>query len=302
LLVAACGLAAFVNPYGAALPRVWLALVRSPLLPHLIQEHAPIWNSGAAAPAVLLFGVVYLAALLGVLPGWPRITWLVPLLWLGLTCQHIRHGPLFAITALLALADMAPHVRWMRWLARQGSDLFSLQTSLPRKQGAPVGALLAPAVVVGAAIVLQLASCPVPLLGRNWAQLDRSKWPTDLLPELEKFEQSTQAGTPIFNDMLFGGFLIYSTPRLRVFIDDRCELYGDELLSAYARALSDDPAQIEAWAAQYGFDAALVQTDNALDHYLETAAGWNRVRRTEAATLYRRSQEHLERFATKRSK
>ena len=36
--------------------------------------------------------------------------------------------------------------------------------------------------------------------------------------------------------MLFGGFLIYHTPGFRVFIDDRCELYGDEFMVKYVKA------------------------------------------------------------------
>jgi hypothetical protein len=40
------------------------------------------------------------------------------------------------------------------------------------------------------------------------------------------YEGEHPDGTPIFNEVLFGGFLIYLTLGLRVFIDDRCELYG----------------------------------------------------------------------------
>jgi len=291
LLTAACGLAAFVNPYGAALLRVWFALIRSPVLPHLIQEHAPLWERAASAPAVLLFGSVYVAALLGVLPARPRITWLVPLLWLGFACLHVRHAPLFAITAVLALADMFPHVRWAKWLADKGSSLFRLRINGETETQIISNERVKPALVLGVftAAILPLASCSLLLFGRNWAQLDHTKWPIDLLPELQKIEREVPAGTPIFNDMLFGGFLIYYTPALSVFIDDRCELYGDERLRAYARALYDDPAQIETWATQYGFDTALVQTGNALDIYLQHADAWKMIRRTQAATLYRRS-------------
>ena len=89
--------------------------------------------------------------------------------------------------------------------------------------------------------------------------------------------------------MLLGGFLIYHTPDLRVFIDDRCELYGDEGLLAYEHALREDPAQVDRWAQDYGFEAALTQTGSRFDRYLEGAKGWTPVRRTAAATFYRRS-------------
>jgi hypothetical protein len=75
----------------------------------------------------------------------------------------------------------------------------------------------------------------VPILGRGWTRLDPILWPTGLLPELRGLEQNRPAGTPVFNEMLFSGFLIDVIPHLWVFIDDRCELFGDGMLLDYAR-------------------------------------------------------------------
>src|SRR5262249_53169566 len=127
LLVLGCGLTAFLNPDGSALPRTWFAILGSPLLPLLIDEHAPLLRSGWAGGAVPLFGLVYVVALAGVLPRRPPFTWLVPLVWLALSFTRIRHGPLFAVTAVLALADVFPHVRWAAWLASKGSVTLRIQ-------------------------------------------------------------------------------------------------------------------------------------------------------------------------------
>src|SRR5262249_41385486 len=89
-----------------------------------------------------------------------------------------------------------------------------------------------------------------------------------------------------FNEMLFGGFLIYYTPGLRVFIDDRCELYGDQGLLDYADACFRDPAAIERWRQAYGFDTALAIKDSAFDHYFQNAPGWRLTQRTESGSLY----------------
>ncbi len=292
VLVVGCGLAAFINPYGTAMPRVWFSLMGSPVLPIVMVEHGPLLGSGPAAPAVLLFGFLYVAALLGTLPARPRITWFIPLIWLALAWTRVRHGPLFATTAVIALADILPHVRWAKWLARKGSLLFRLRTMESQMgwSGLDWRPALVPLVLVLTVVVLQLMSFSVPLLGRDWAQLKRSRWPIELLPELRKIEGNAQSGTPIFNDMLYGGFLIYFTPGLRVFIDDRCELYGDEGLIDYGHALQDPP-RIEAWVARYGFETALVQTSSPFDAYFENASGWSLVGRTEAATLYRRTDK-----------
>jgi hypothetical protein len=285
-LVLACGLTALVNPYGLALPRVWFALLGSPLLPRIIEEHAPLPAAGSAGWAVVLFGLVYLAALLGVPLRRVRVTWLLPLLWFALAWGRIRNGPLFVITAALALADMYPHVRWREWLAQRGSVTLRLWPAGPRPGWRPA---LLPGLVVLAAVVLQAAAVPAPVLGRGWAGLDPDGTPVELLPDLRAYERQSPPGTPVFNDMVYAGFLIYFTPDLKVFVDDRCELYGDRWLEQYADAYHHNPGRIEDWAREYGFDRALVVPDSAFDVYLRKAEGWKLIRRAAGAVLYGRT-------------
>jgi hypothetical protein len=295
LLVAGCGLTAFASPYGSELPRTWIALLDSPLLPRLIDEHAPLLQAGWAGGAVLLFGLLYAVALLGVLPRRPPVTWLVPLIWLALSFTRVRHGPLFAVTAVLALAEIFPHIRWAAWLAKKGSVMCRLrpQTSAESRKGIDLAPAVLPCLAVAAALVVQVACIPLPGCGREWVQLDPRSCPLELLPKLRKVESQESAGTPIFNEMLFGGFLIYYTPDLRVFIDDRCELYGDDDLLAYALALRDDPSQISRWAERYGFDLALTRAGSRFDTYLRQE-GWTILGETKTATLFRRSAHAAE--------
>ena len=124
-IVAACGLTMLINPFGLDVPRTWIALLRSPVLPQVMAEHRPLL-SRSVGWTVLLFGGVYLSCLLGSFPCRPRVVWLFPLVWFILAWTRIRHGPLFAIVAVIALADMFPHIRWVKWLARQGSVVFRL--------------------------------------------------------------------------------------------------------------------------------------------------------------------------------
>ena len=273
----------------------------SPVLPRLIDEHRPLLASSTGA-IILPMAVVYSAVLLGVRPLRPRVTWLIPLVWLGLAFTRIRHGPLFAITALVALADLFPQSCWAAWLVRAGSDLYlpPIPDPAPRPARLDLRPALIPLGVVLTAVVLQVAGVRVPVIGRGWATLDRRYWPVDLLPELRAYEREHPEGTPIFNEMLFGGFLIYYTPGLRVFIDDRCEIYGDDGLLAYAGALERDPAQVDRWAQEFGFDLALTATGSAFDRYLRRANGWALVRETEVASLYRRIFNHGQHGVTRK--
>ncbi len=234
LLITACGLTFVVNPYGLRLPLVWLEIMRSPAVARLIQEHAPLDPWGLGGWLVLLIGLIYAATLASVRPWRPRVTWLLPVFWLCQALTRARHSSLFAITAVLALTEMLPHTRLAAWLARPGRDLFRFRSldmeAARRLDWRPA---LLPAGVILLAAVLQATGVRAPVLGRGWVQPYPKHWPVELLPELRQAEREHPEGTRIFNDFLYGGFLIYYTPGLKVFIDDRCELYGDEWLTQF---------------------------------------------------------------------
>jgi len=168
-------------------------------------------------------------------PRRPRAAWLVPLVWFALALSRVRNAPQFAVTALAALADILAHSRLSAWLARPGRDLFFAPAPAPeggtaarRRIGWRPAAL--PLAVLLSAVALQAAGLRVPVLGRGWARLDPEVWPVELLPDLRRVEGEHPEGSRIFNDLGLGGFLIGHTPGLKVFIDDRCELYGDARL------------------------------------------------------------------------
>jgi hypothetical protein len=292
LLVVCLAAATLVNPYGFALPYSWYETLAMPL-PSLIVEHAPLDPFDLVGMGVLLLVVGYVVLLIGVLRSRPRITWLVPLAWFVLTLGRIRHAPLLAVTAALALADMLPYSRVGRWLERR--ELLSSPLKLgdaaglspkPRLPLVDRLSIAIAAIAVVVAIGIQVAGIRLPVVGRDWARFDPASWPVGLLPQIEEINRSSADGTPIFNDMNFGGFLIYHAPRLRVFIDDRCPLYGTEFFTAYDNARRENPAELDRWQRQYGFHYALVETDGQFDHHLAGDGAWTRLGRSPAATLY----------------
>jgi hypothetical protein len=291
-LIAACGLTILVNPYGLRMPQIWMEIMNGDL-PTIIQEHAPLNPARPDGWMVLLFGLFYGLVLVNVRPQWPRVTWLLPLIWFYLACGRIRHAPLFSITAAVAIADMLPHTRWAARMVRTGSDLFQFprETAAAGTSGPAWRWGFLPAGLIVVALFCQAARVPVPVVGHGWAQLDRTYWPVDLVADLRVLEGSGSTGVPIFNEYLFGGFLIYHTPGLRVFVDDRCELYGDQWLHDYVRAERDDTTtKIHEWEARYPpFDIALTQTGSGFDTYFGHSDEWVAIRRTETASLYRRN-------------
>jgi hypothetical protein len=289
LLVLACGLTALVNPYGMRLPQTWLRIMTSPVIPRIIVEHRPPSPTSADFWLILLLGLAYLAALAGTFPRKPRVVWLIPLVWMALALSRVRHAPLFGITAVLALTDLLPGSRLSAWLARPGRDLFrSPEPDRPAHPGPTWRPVVFPLVIFVAVFGLQATGLRAPLVGRGWVQLDPRLWPTELLPELRAEERAAGGNGRIFNASAYGGFLIYHTPGLKVFIDGRCELYGDEWLMDYYAASQGDPRRIEGWAERYGFTLALVQSGSLFDRYLSDAPGWGLIRRNGTAALYRR--------------
>lgn len=283
LLLLGCLLTVFLNPYGPELPKTWLAILRSPVLPQIIQEHASLFKDPGQHWPTLALGLCYLACLAGTLPR-PRVTWLLPVVWLALACSRVRNGPLFALTVALALAEFLPRLHWVRRLSARGSVIFRLQPAgLPRP---PLDwkAWLVPGTAVLLTVMLSLASIEV--TGHGLARLDPRHWPVELLPDLKRYEETHPWGTPIMNDMLFGGFLIFYTPRLQVFVDDRCDLYGDQFLLNYVR---NDPGFMVGWINRSGARIALTVPGSDLDRYFQQAPGWQLLKRTAAGCLYLRN-------------
>jgi hypothetical protein len=312
-LLCTCIAATLVNPYGWHLPLDWIRLMGSPILPKYILEHRPLDITSRYQVPIVVFGAVYLIVFVHVLRrlglSQLRVTWLIPLVWLYLTFGRTRHCTLFSITAAIALAELLAQTSWAAWLARENTGLFKQESKDTEQRGtARLAPYLAPVLAVLLAVSLQGAGMPLPLIGKDIVR-GMKLWPTALLPQLEAYEQD-HPEAPIFNDMAYGGLLIYYTPRLRIFIDDRCELYGDAFLQDYFetnKALSEahdrgedlsrmeDP--IERWSRKYGVEMnlALVMKGSGFQLYLDRADDrWSKIGDTSepglvhSAMLYRR--------------
>jgi hypothetical protein len=302
LLIMACGLTAVLNPYGLRLPAVWLEIMRSPVVARLIEEHAPLALGSPDGTAIVTLGLVYVGMLASLRPWRPRVTWLVPLFWLLQTFLRVRHSPLFSITAALAMAEMLPRSRLADFLARPGRDLYRFppEDAVGERALDPRPALF-PLSIVLLAVILQASGVRAPLVGRGWARLDPTYWPVELLPALRDVEGSHPEGARIFNDFLYGGFLIYYTPGLKVFIDDRCELYGDDRLLRFWEATRIDPARIDDWARSCEIQYALVATGSQCDRFLARSAHWRTVVRSRTAGLYERIPSRTDGRTTSRN-
>lgn len=286
----ACGLTAFASPYGADLPKTWMQIMNMPHLPELIVEHSRFDFSDPKGWTTLALAAVYLTLLAGVLPARPRVAWLVPLFWLAQAMLRVRHGSLFAVVSAVAILDLWPHTRYARWLAAKRPDVYT-PTSGRDRAFWPV--LLTAVLAVGLSVSCQWLGWDVPLVGRGTAKLDPTLWPTQLNADITAHEPHQGEPNRIFCEYIYGGYLIYHAPGYKVFVDDRCEVFGDDWLMRFVKADSEGTtAAMADWQSQYGrFDFALTTStdrDSGYDWYFRTSPDWTVVRRTDTASLYKR--------------
>ena len=281
LTVAAVGsvtaLTPVVNPYGLGVPRTWLDIMTMKDLPRIIKEHSAVDPSEPSSWGFFLLAAVYAVALVG-LRAKPRVTWLLPIVWFALGCERVRHAPLFAVAATLAVAEFFPSTIWAKLLTARPDFYVPVTADTPTKLvGSGVIAFVI-AVAFGATAFGN---------GFAFARLDPDLWPTELLPALHR-EAAGRRDVPIFNEYEYGGFLIYFAPEYRPFVDDRCEVFGNDWLAEFVAAGHGDAAPAMAkWEKQYPrFDLALVK--DRFGPYFANHPGWELVATDGTGSLYRR--------------
>lgn len=274
-----------LNPYGPRLPALWLGLMGSDVLPKLIVEHAPLEFLSTEGAMVLALAAVYLFVLVKTWPRDRRVTWLIPLLWLVLALGRVRHGPLFAMTAAIAIADMLRVSPIIRSLKARG------WTIRPQRVASRAGKATFAITTLGLLLVslgLQATGVQCPLMGAGWVRLDESRWPVAATRALREYTKRYGSNVRIFNDMLYGGYLIYNAPEARVFVDDRCELYGDWGLLHYAE-IRRRPETLDALAIYDDIRLAMVGAGSRMDAYLSASPRWQSLHRDATASLYVRN-------------
>lgn len=112
--------------------------------------------------------------------------------------------------------------------------------------------------------VILVAVAILPILLPVEGGLDRNRFPADLIEQVR--------GQRVFHGDVVGGYLIYAHwPETDVLIDDRAELFGDEL-----RRFVDVRGGKPGWSDyfdEYDFRAAIIQKDTPLVELLERS-GW----------------------------
>ncbi len=286
----ACLLATLVNPFGW---EAWLYPLRlafaggSASRTTLVEWLPPSVPGGIRSPlypAAIAVCVVAAVALLaaGGLRSRRRETLAalgLAALTLAMSQQSRRFIPLFAIAqslvAALAVGTMAA-ARARRAAAAGAARLLS------RRAGAKLElAALALALLAG---VVRLA--PQPLTPRAFAAVTR----LDTLPvaALDFMTENRLTGN-VFTQLLWGGYVRYRTPDLRVFMDPRSEtVYPEAVQRPYFRVYFGQPGWrpvVDGSRADYFLWPVNSEARRAMAEELVAAGGWEELYRDEVAAL-----------------
>lgn len=272
-----------VTPYGLEIPRTWLRIMSGSKIAEHIEEHQPLNPAEPGTWGALLLAGLYIVTLAGTVPSRPRVVWLLPLFWLAQMLLRVRHAPIFAITACVAITSMWPHTRWAKSLLTR-PDLYDPARRVPFS----LAACLLPLCVIATCLHLQIKGIQAPILGTRWARPDPRHWPIEILDVIRSQEPKSGDPANTFTELHLGGFLSFHAPGYKTFIDDRAELYGDQFLEDYIQGAGNATKTIPDWQVKYGqIRFALVRPQTSFDDFFRNS-DWILLASCEAANFYKR--------------
>jgi hypothetical protein len=116
----------------------------------------------------------------------------------------------------------------------------------------------------------------------------RYRFDPDVFP-VRAVERLSEIGTsgPVFNQMHWGGYLLYAAPDIPVFIDGQTDFYGEELAREYLMAVNGQAGWHDV-LDRHGVEWTLIGTRQPLAQLLALDAEWSRVYADRVAVVYRR--------------
>ena len=216
-----------------------------------------------------LNGKLFLVALVGVMAALAFIRRRPPLSWLFLILGNTaialiaqRNIELFALVALpLAVLHVDPVWRRLRWNARPRAVFEREHRGVHAGVGAGIVALLLIGVAAMKGKVAGVELTP--------NEFDPGRFPVQAVARA----RAAGVSGPIFNEFIWGGYLLYAWPEQPVFIDGGTDHYGDDVFGEYMRAWNLDPGWRDVFARR-GIEWVLVDPRARLAHELVLGGDW----------------------------
>ncbi|HVM61461.1 MAG TPA: hypothetical protein VMV72_11410 [Verrucomicrobiae bacterium] len=262
--IALCGVVSLLNPSGYQLHLHNLHFLRSSYLTNWLAEYASsdfhaFDSHGFLAWLALTFLTLALAR-----PRLSPASALLLIVWTYFGLYAVRNIPLTVVFVApilaTALADAAP--AWARRLSDRMRETDEMSRAWP---------------LVGAVAIVAVVAFPRP------TEMPAKKWPVDAVAYIHQHPDRFTGN--MFNNYVWGGYLLYALPEHRVFVDGRTDFYGESLIRQY-----DDTSLLHTnWQqplAQYHVDWTLMPVDHPLNLALALLPGWHCVYSNEVAAVF----------------
>lgn len=214
-------LALSLNPFGPRMMLYPFDTAGIQVLNLFIQEwRSPDFKNPQTWPFIAMVGLLMMLA--GRTSAKPRYSDLALAAGTAaLALWSARNISLFAIVATPLLSRFVEN-----WLQERNWVITPTQTITPRMAQ------------LNAVILALVAFAALAQMGNTLAPDSVKELQEEYLPvAATHYIQENQPPGPMFNDYNWGGYFIFTLPNYPVFVDGRTDLYGDDFLTDYIRAL-----------------------------------------------------------------
>ena len=278
--LALSALGTLVNPAG---PAVWshlLGHLGNDFLMGLTQEfRSPDFHADWSR--LLLLTIVGIGLFLG--SGRTRLPLLGLVLLLGTmaaTLMSVRHIALFATLGL----------PWLGSGQRSGSSTEPADEAEQAEEAWPLRAMSPGLKRISERTgpIVPLAGIVALVLVANGPMSPRADFSSAAFPvQIMSGAGSDQSGK-IFNEMEWGGYLLYEHPEILIFLDGHADFFGEELVGEYMTVRQGYAGWSEI-LDRYGVDWTLTRRSAPVNQLLEVSPDWELVERDGVSAVFRRN-------------
>jgi hypothetical protein len=266
-----CAAATFVNPYGWALHRHILSYLRNPfLMDHIEEFQSPNFHQLAPRCFLVLLLVTFAA-----LPIRKRafkaseVLLLLFAIYAGLFAS--RNLPVASILLVLVVGPLLPPIPVFSKFSKR---MTSVDSTLRGHTW----------VIVAVVFVLLVDFNGGRFAGKVLAKahFDPSRMPVAAVDHLETMGISDPVLTPDW----WGGYVIYRLyPRSKIVLDDRHDLYGEQILSSYLKMYRAQPGWDD-FLRDHNIRCVLMPRSAAISAMLSQTPGWKSVYSDDVAIMF----------------
>jgi hypothetical protein len=278
-----CGVACLVNPDGWRLPAQIVTFLRSPELSTVTTEFASPNFHTPGMQGFLLLLLLLAAALIIVRPKLNATDVLLIGGWGYFSLLSARNVPIFALVTIPILAQ------WLTDFLRANQDSPWARWRRKHITGNPATGHNIDSIVIVTVLIAVLLVAAKPAIV-DGAPIFATDYPPDRYPVAALDYVRTHPDAvhgEMFNYFLWGGYIEFSLPQRKPFIDSRNYSYGIDLFREFRTANEPNPGW-ETVFAKYDVGWTILPVQHPLNRILELSPQWTLVFSNQLTLIFSR--------------